>query len=57
VARQVAYVPGGFFYAGASAREAAAAATMRLNFTMVDEATIEAAVADLGAVVAEALED
>jgi 2-aminoadipate transaminase len=56
VARQVAYVPGGFFYAGVSARDAAAAATMRLNFTMVDEATIEAAIADLGAVVAAALE-
>jgi 2-aminoadipate transaminase len=51
VAENVAYVPGQFFYplGGGSS-------TMRLNFTMLDEQTIAAAVKTLGAVLTDAVE-
>lgn len=45
----VAFVPGKYFFSGTGE----GLATMRLNFTMVDEATIEQAVAVLGAVARE----
>lgn len=51
VAKKVAYVPGCFFYTDPEA----GLATMRLNFTMLDEATIGTAVETLGEVLAEEL--
>lgn len=51
VAKSVAYVPGRFFYTD----PADGAATMRLNFTMLDESTIEEAVEALGGVVSAEL--
>jgi len=53
VAEKVAYVPGRFFYTDPDA----GAATMRLNFTMLDEATITAAVETLGEVLRRELGD
>lgn len=59
VARKVAYVPGRFFYpqsvgpTGSDEDRTAGAATMRLNFTMVDEETITAAIKTLGEVLTE----
>lgn len=47
VRENVAYVPGRFFYTEPNA----GAATMRLNFTMLDEATITGAVESLGEVI------
>lgn len=47
VERNVAFVPGTYFYANAGDGKA----TMRLNFTMSDEATIDRAVAVLGEVI------
>ena len=47
VERQVAFVPGKFFYT----EPGAGASTMRLNFTMIDEETIDSAVAVLGDVI------
>lgn len=55
VARNVAYVPGRFFYppspaTASTTHPAPGAATMRLNFTMVDEETITDAIRTLGEV-------
>ncbi len=52
VAEKVAYVPGKFFYTDPEE----GAPTMRLNFTMLDEAAITDAVAVLGRVVTRELE-
>ncbi len=49
IERKVAFVPGKYFYVDPSD----GLATMRLNFTRVDEAAIESAVAALGAVLKE----
>ncbi|MEZ4868048.1 MAG: PLP-dependent aminotransferase family protein [Caldilineaceae bacterium] len=51
VERQVAFVPGKFFFAEAGAGDA----TMRLNYTMANEATIDRAVRTLAEVLAEGL--
>lgn len=47
VERKVAFVPGKFFFANG---DETGQATMRLNFTMVDEITIEAAIKTIGQV-------
>lgn len=47
VERKVAFVPGKFFFAN---DDEIGKATMRLNFTMVDEATIETAIKTIGEV-------
>jgi 2-aminoadipate transaminase len=52
VAEKVAYVPGKFFYTDPDE----GASTMRLNFTMLDEAALTDAVAALGGVVTRELE-
>ncbi len=44
IERNVAYVPGKFFYSHPGEGKS----TMRLNFTMADEATIERAIRTLG---------
>ncbi len=49
IERKVAFVPGKYFYIDPSD----GLATMRLNFTRVDEAAIESAIAALGAVLKE----
>ena len=49
VEKQVAFVPGKFFYAEPGTGNA----TMRLNYTMSNEATIDRAVATLAAVLRE----
>jgi 2-aminoadipate transaminase len=49
IARKTAFVPGTFFFA----KRGDGLATMRLNFTMVDEATIDRAVGVLGSVIRE----
>jgi 2-aminoadipate transaminase len=49
VARKVAFVPGRFFYAN----DNEGAETMRLNFTMSDESTLERAIVTLADVLAE----
>ena len=46
IRRGVAYVPGRFFYPG----EGQGLATMRLNYTMADAATIESAIKTLSEV-------
>jgi 2-aminoadipate transaminase len=51
VAAKVAFVPGRYFYAQAGE----GLATMRLNYTMADEATLERAVKTLGGVIKEEL--
>lgn len=51
IERKVAFVPGRFFYT----QEGEGLATMRLNYTMSDEATLERAVHTLGDVIKEAL--
>ncbi len=53
VARKTAFVPGKFFFTNRQE----GLATMRLNFTMADAATIDRAVAVLGEVIEEALSE
>ncbi len=53
VEEKVAFVPGKFFYIN----PADGLSTLRLNFTRVDEATIEAAIATLGRVIRESPRD
>ncbi len=52
VEKKVAYVPGQYFFTGKNQ----GIETMRLNFTMSDEATIEKAIAILGEVIKEELQ-
>ena len=49
IERQTAFVPGKFFYAEPGAGNA----TMRLNYTMADEETIDRAVRTLADVISE----
>ena len=52
IRRNVAFVPGKYFYT----QDGQGAETMRLNYTMIDEATIQRAIRIAGEVIREEIE-